>query len=331
MSSVYRPLLRRAWSITWQDKHLWLFGFFTAVVVSGGELNVIARNLDRLQEIATWADKARAASFSSLPVSLSNLAVYTPGFYVVVAIMLILILFLLWFAIVSEGALVWGIERVRRRTDIRIEEGMIQGKKLWGRTAALTAGFYIGAHLAWALFALPPFLLFMGLGSSAWFTLFLIIAFIGLIPVGFIVTLLFRLSLTVAVVEQETAIKAIAIAWRLFRAHWLVLLETVVLLMAGTTLAAILALSAAAVGLALLFGPLILLSFVAGAPAVLNVIIGLALFLFLLVLLAIGAILATFQQAVWVLLFVRLRESPPLSKLVRFIAARHGLFGVTGT
>lgn len=330
MSSVYRPLVRRAWSITWQEKRLWLFGLFAAVVVSGGELNMLFRNLERLQALGVWADAARAHGIAALPLSFVEVGGYTPGFYFVVAFFLALTLFLLWFAVVAEGALVWGIERARRRAEITIEEGITQGKKLWGKSAALTVGLHIGAQLAWVLFALPPFLLFLSLGSSVWYTLFLMVAFLCLIPAGFIIALLFRLALAAAVIEQEPAGAAIVTAWKLFRAHWLVLLETVVVLVVGTTLAAILALSAAAVGLTLLFGPLMLLSFVVGAPAVLSLVVGLAFFVFLLCLLLVGAILATFQQAVWVLLFVRLRESPPLAKLVRLIAERSHFLGRPG-
>ncbi|KKW34035.1 hypothetical protein A3J43_04230 [Candidatus Uhrbacteria bacterium RIFCSPHIGHO2_12_FULL_54_23] len=322
MSSVYRPLLRRAWSITWQEKHLWVFGLFTAVIVSGGELNMLVRNLNRLQSLGTWADTVRAEGFSFVPRSLAALAGWPAGWYAALAALIALVLFLLWFAVVAEGALVGGIERARRRADMSLAEGIAHGKKLWGKVAVITAGFHLGAHLAWALFALPPFLLFLAFGSSLWFTAFLIVAFLCLIPAGLAIALLFRLSLAAVVVEQQTLRAAWGCAWELFRAHWLVLLETVILLTAGTTLAAIVALAAAAVGLALIFGPLLLLSFVTGAPAVLSIVVGLALVLFLFALLWVGAVLATFQQAVWVLLFVRMRESPPLAKLVRFFALR---------
>jgi Na+/phosphate symporter len=141
------------------------------------------------------------------------------------------------------------------------------------------------------------------------------------------IALLFRLALAAVVVEQEPPVRALGTAWALFRDHWLILLEVVVMIMIGTSLAAVVALSAAAVGIVLLFGPLVLLSFVGGAPVVLSIVLGLAALLFLLSLFAVGAVLATFQQAVWVLLFVRLKESPPLSKLFRFFAAHSRIFG----
>ena len=326
MSSVYRPLLRRAWSLTVHAKHLWLFGLFSALLVSGGEINVLLRNFDRLNALGVWASSVRERGFDlSFPM-------FTPwvglpsGFYIVSAFLLLLVCFLIWFALVSQGALIWGIERERRRAHCHIEEGITAGKRGFWRTTALSMGFHLVTSLAWAIFSLPPFLLYLAFGSSAWYTIFLLVSFVCLIPIGLLCSLLYRLALVASLTESLSPLDALRSAWKLFLAHWLVVVETAIILTLGTTLAAIVALSVAVVGIIIIFGPLALLSFIIGVPLAVSLTLGAAVIAFFLSIMGVGALLATFQQAVWLLLYTRLKESPPFAKLVRVIALLPQLF-----
>jgi hypothetical protein len=308
------------------SKHLWLFGLFSALLVSGGEINVLFRNFDRLNALGVWASSVREWGFDFSMLTFTPWLGLPSGFYIVSAFLLLLVCFLIWFALVSQGALIWGIERERRREHCRIEEGVSAGKRAFWRTITLTVGFHLVTSLAWAIFSLPPFLLYLAFGSSVWYAIFLLVSFACLVPIGLLCSLLYRLALVASLTESLSPLDALRSAWKLFLAHWLVVMETVIILTLGTTAAAIVALSIAVLGIIIIFGPLVLLSFILGVPLAVSLTLGAAVIAFFLSIMCVGAILATFQQAVWILLYSRLKESPPFAKLVRVIALLPRLF-----
>ncbi len=307
-------------------KHLWLFGLFSALLVSGGEINVVFRNFDRLSALGVWASSVKERGFDFSVFTFTPWLGLPAGFYIVSALLVVLVCFLVWFAFISQGALIWGIERERRREHCRIEEGVTAGKRAFWRTAALTVGFHLVTSLAWAIFSLPPFLLYLAFGSSAWYAIFLLVSFVCLVPIGLLCSLLYRLALVASLTESLSPVDALRSAWKLFLAHWLVVVETVIILTLGTTAAAVVALSLAVVGIIIIFGPLTLLSFILGVPLAVSMSLGAAVIVFFLCIMGVGALLATFQQAVWILLYTRLKESPPFAKLVRIIALLPRLF-----
>ncbi|MEW6610123.1 MAG: hypothetical protein AB1352_00625 [Patescibacteria group bacterium] len=326
MSSVYRPLLRRAWLLTLHAKQLWLFGLFSALVVSGGEINVLLRNFDRVSTLGTLTASVREGGFDFSFLTFTPWWGLPTGFYVVSALLLLLVCFLVWFALVSQGALIWALERERRREHRGVEESIAAGKRNFWRTTILTVGFHVITSVAWVIFSLPPFLLYLAFGSSLWYTLFLLVSFLCLIPLGLLCTFLYRLALVAALTESLSPVDALRSAWRLFLANWLVVIEMVIILTFGTTVAAVIALSVAVVGLIIIFGPLALLSFIMGVPLAVSLTFGAVVVAFFLSIMGVGALLATFQQAVWLLLYTRLKESPPFAKIVRIIASLPRLF-----
>jgi len=320
MSSVYRPLFRRAWTISWQARSLWLFGFFTAILVGGGGVNVLFRNFERLGAIGAWATAVRdGGRFVAIPWG--TLAGLSPGFWLVAGLVLLLTVFLVWFSLVAQGALIRGTERERKRDHVSLQEGIAYGRSCFPRLLFVTLAFHIISQVAWFLVSLPPFLLYLATGHSFWYTAFIVIAFVCLVPLTFVLLIVYRMASVAVVVEGMQALRAITFAWQLLASHWLVLLEVEILLTIVISLVAIVAVSLVMMGVVILFGPLVLFGYFYEIPLLLTTSLGVSVAAFFIALAGLGAILALFQQAVWTLLFIRLRESPPYAKLVRVAAA----------
>ena len=319
MTTVYRSLFRRAWTLTWHSKHLWLFGLLSALLMGGGELNVLFRNTERIARLGEWAYMVRAGERGLTAWRLQSLIDLPTGMYVVGVACVLVAGIVLYFALVAQGALIRGIDRERRERQT-LSLGLREGKKYVGRIALLTLYYHVGAGAVWAIVCLPPFLLYLAFGSSFWFILFLLIAFVCLVPVALALTLLYRFAMIICVCEDVPVQESVLRALRLARTNWIIMLELAVFLTLGVTAAALVGVSLIVIAVLILFGPLMMFGYVFSAPLVFTA-SGLAAVIFLLIGVAsFGAIVAVFQQTAWVYLYYRVRENPPYAKIVRTLA-----------
>ncbi len=287
--------------------------------MGGGELNVLFRNTERIARLGEWAYMVRTGERGLIAWRLQSLIDLPAGMYVVGVVCAIIAGIVLYFALVAQGALIRGIDRERREQQT-LSFGLREGKKYVGRIALITLYYHGAAGVVWAIVSLPPFLLYLAFGSSIWFILFLLVAFVCLVPAALALTLLYRFAMIVCVCEDLPVQESILRAFRLARTNWIIMLELAVFLTLGVTVVALVGVSLMVIAVLVLFGPLMMFGYVFSAPLVFTA-SGLAAVVLLLIgVAAFGAIMAVFQQTSWVYLYYRVRENPPYAKIVRTLA-----------
>ena len=151
------------------------------------------------------------------------------------------------------------------------------------------------------------------------FPLFLV-AFVLVVPALFTVSFVIRYAIMATVLRAGSLLESIDWAITLFRQHWLITVELAFLLFVVNV-----AVGIALVSLVSLFViPLFIGAFAVwqlGFATWAALLMGLAIFLFLVFLLSLGSALGTFQWIAWTNLYLQLHERGHLSKLARFFNA----------
>lgn len=318
--SVYRPLFRRAWTLAWRAKYLWFFGLFTAVIAGGGEVNSIVRNGEKLVSIGTWAEMLRAGEDWVSLWQFRSLVGLPLGAYSIGLLLLGVGVFFLWFACVAQGALTVGILRERRER-MSITVGVEEGKKFAARIAVINIAYYLISGLAWIVCSLPPLILYVLWGGTGWFVLLLVVAFILLIPAALILTMWYRLAIVSCVVGGTHVRETVHTALKLLKQNWLVVIEYAVLNTVTVSVLALIGASVVVLAGILVFGPLVVFGYVFSAPVIFTMSMACGGVLILAGIAALGAWLATFQQALWVFCYQRLSENRPYAKIARLAVA----------
>lgn len=315
----YRRIMADAWRITWQHKHLWVFGFFVALTGFGGVSEVFFSASRRVSEwfpllvggqspiyaIPGLTTMRTLIAFSASPVTATIIFVTVFG---------LLSLVFFWMMMVSIGALVSATRR--------IEKG---GEPTFGdlvKTGAERFWTILAVNLLAKLFIFCSFIL-----SGA--TLYTLMrdrtVASGIFYVGtFVVFTLLAVSASVvavyasnfAIVKKEGVERAVTAGWILLVEHWLVSIEMSLLLF----------LAAIAMGLAALLGTVVLsvpIVFVLMLSAVLKtsalastVLIGAGMLVTLVVIVS-ASLITTFQTVAWTLLWGEITDRKPVSKLLR--------------
>lgn len=318
--TLYRNILKQGLKITWHNRYLWFFGLFAALLGNGGEYEILSRNSGRgLEEGGQSIYETGIFSVKTLG-NIGRLFRDDPGAMLLVLAVSLIILFmvgfLIWVVIVSQGALVDSSARIISKKGSQnpgIKNDFKVGvKNFWPvfglniiiKAAVILAFWLIGAALLAANFQLANGLF--------------IILFIILIPVAIAFSFMIKYAICYAVIKENSFLESIAEGWRLFAANWLVSIE----------MAFILFFLNFAFGLALILIVLTLTIPFLFLAFVLYQLISLAgfwfmfitaLVLFLAIIMAGGAMLATFQTASWTGLFVELVSKGGESKIKRVV------------
>lgn len=320
--SLYRRLLAQAWKNTWEHKYLWFLGLFAALVGSASELNLLFQSFGDVANqglfpnlksfLATGVFSRQAAlNFGNLMLndSFSLLMALT-----VMAILLMLLCFLIWFAVVSQAGLVNNYSRIIANKSHNLGEGLDAGMKKFWPVFGLNVLLKVIVYLIFTVIALPIVL---------WFTqpsivqnLVFFVAYVIFIPASIIIAFVVKYAIGYVVIKGEKFIDACSLGWELFLQNWLVSLEMAFILFGISfvvTLLLLLCLAALAI-------PLLFLAFL--IPQLASIInIGLLLFcffiLFILVIAVVGAILSAFEVTAWTGLFIELINKGGVSKIVR--------------
>lgn len=324
---LYRPILARAWEITRKFKGLWFFGFFAAIISSGGEYEIIARALytpgnsdlisttiagfqSGLQEGLMrsggdiWKNLA-AALFANASTLIVALAI----FILVIAIAL----FLLWLSTVSQIGLIRNISLINKAKKTTFNEGLDAGVKLFWPVFIINVVFKIILFIL--LFILGRELLFLaghgGLASAAYFISFAIFVVIILM-----VSFLVRYQIFFLVLKKQSWLEALQSGWKLFIKNWLISLEMAFLMFIFYIVVFFISIFIIAALTAI--PTVVLLAYLSYLPIFVKSIIALVcVILIILTMIATTILINTFQWASWTLLFDRLALKDELSKIIR--------------
>lgn len=304
--SLYRDVLKRAWTIVWTSKFLVFFGFFAAFVSNGEQFDVLYKNVAtvlRLQELILPAllSAKVAATLSAFWLYFKNILIEgtfiaTERFDAVLIFLAVIIAPI----VVSQIALISATSRALQG----------RGKPTFGSAMSevgknfvpiLVLNVLIKVVVYGLLFAVsyPLFRNFIASGGSRESVEWLAgTTFVILVPLHIIVSFLVKFASAFVIIEGQSVRQSIVSSWKLFSRHWLIALEMSFLLILINVLAS-----------GVVMGTLTHYVSPTGPTSTIT---------FYLFVFALGSLLAAFQYAAWTALFLRLQSRTAVSKLARW-------------
>ncbi len=323
--TTYSDLFQKAWRLTWEHKELWIIAALAGLVNTGAVFHNVLRGFARFQPADQFQLENVQEFFLGIPwliTYLERIVTLSPVRIVVtiVSAAILLIAFAL-IIMAAQHLLVLGIDqktKSKKRLNISALAHTIRHAHLW----RLFAVNIIVAILVTITIALGSLILLPLLSDSL---LLDTLAFSGVyalvLPILFILNALGMLSLVEIVRHDRNVIKAIASAWTIMRGHWLVVLETTLLLFIVNALASLLLILVISVYtlicIMLLFAAFNVGSFLMmGVVGVLGILGAAIIFIFY------AGIVVSFNYSVWIQLSRRLERYgllPGLEGIARWI------------
>lgn len=298
----YTNILKKAWQTVWQHKFLWFFGLFAAFVSQTKEYDLYFKNLqlilkqENLLNLPAWLLK-----FSQLELNVP-----------LILLALLALLFFIYFIAVSQGALVAAAWKYENKRSANFSLALKDGHQHFALVTILNIFNKLIIYF-------PFFLLLLFYKSSL---SYILTSFILLIPLAIFVSFLTTYSINYVVIAKQGLFKAIALAWKLFIANWLVTIEMSLVLFflslivgAGVILAGI-----------VLVAPFLIITLPNWniLPSLDNFLqfayLGFYLVSFLTII--VGAIFTAFQWTSWTFLFFELTSGKKEAKLLRYIKGK---------
>lgn len=321
--ALYRPILWRSWQITRRFKGLWIFGFFAAILGSGGEYEIITRlfyspanQSDVItQLIAVFQAGLATGDGGNFWSNFTSAVASDPlGFLTLFAIIIVtlaLIAFFFWIAIISQIGLTHNISSIHKNRRPTLSEGVDVGiKNFWPVTVINIAFKLITFILLVALGSQILSLTSVGiLGRVAYALLF-----VFLIVIIFTLDFLAKYQMYFIILKKQTLVPAFKSAWSLLRRYWLISIEMSLILFIAYVIAVFIVL---VLGTAVLSVPFVIGYYYSLSPYIIFGSSILSLIILFTFSLWVTAVVITFRWASWTILFNRLIGGDPMSKLVR--------------
>ncbi len=313
----YKELVITAAKVTWHYKYLWFFGLFAALLSNGGLYQSItgATNSSltpdwkQLKEtgVFDWSIINQMVAFGQDdPLGLI-------WRLLVLVIVLILGIFILWLAVVSQGALINSIAKINlgKRTDFK--DGVNSGRaNLWPvfflkliEKIVLVAVI----SLSWL-----PLLEIFNYSTNVWlrslyvFIIALIIILTAALALGI------RYSLTYLIIKGARFIEALEAGFNLLVKNWLVSLESgIIIFILNFLLSSIILMFISALTIPFIFLMFVFYKLALAWGMTITLTAG-VLILFILVALA-GGLLAAFNDAFWMAVWLKIVKDKQTSWL----------------
>lgn len=327
---IYRQILKKAFDITFNNKHLWFFGLFVSFLGISGEYLSVYKAFQRLQQtnplVSWWNDflfevgvPASVLWQGFKEILLSNPFQLAMPFLILVAF-LIIIIFLIWLIIVSQGGLIEAVSKIyKKKTSVFSEDlrsGMINFNKIFGLNLIERIIIYI------LLLLVGVFSFLIAKVNIALGLLIILLVFVLMILI-MIASFIIKYAICYSVISDKGFKDSIILAYDLFKKNWLLSIELAIILLLISFGAFILLVILSF----LIILPFVLIMFICSVLEwsglfMLFMFVGiLVLFLFLLLF---WAWLAVFQWSSWAVLFMELEKDKIESKISRVM---QGVFG----
>lgn len=327
-ATLYRDILKKAFDVTFKNRIFWLLGLFAAPLIGIGEYRVISHGFGFVSEdwlITKWYPivstgvfqfetlRYLGRQFAVDPISVLIL-------FIILAILLLFIFFIVWLAVVAQGALIDGIDQSssKRLTGTKLPQFIATGINRFWPVIGIHLFVKILISIVLLLLSLPIIIIAIGGNSNAAGALYLIFVLI-LIPIAIIIAFTSKYAINYIVLEKNSFGEAIKKGWRLFADNWLISIEMAIILL---FIALIFGIVITVIG-SLVILPIGLFSYIVaqmGMSFLVKAIFVLGLLLLIILGIFVAAILSTFQYSCWVLLFNRLNSSKEkvMGKLARW-------------
>ncbi|MDO9108679.1 MAG: hypothetical protein Q7U89_06770 [Coriobacteriia bacterium] len=288
----YGRILKRAWSVTWRYRVLWIFGLFAGGVGASGGGGSYPSDTENMQNLdASWAERG-----------INSLQPYLPLIIVVAAVGAIVLLALWIVGIAARGGLIHLVNEAEENRPVRASDGWAAGFRHWIRIFLVELVLYLPFTiivLAVLGFTIAPLIIALVSGEDPTIGIFSlcggsVLAFIVIVGLGFVVNLLEMMATRHVVLGLEPAGRSLSMAWadlrKRFKDLFVMWLLTV------------------AIGLAYGFavgiigGIFVIVIDIASVGGLWPLAIGIG-FLMFLALLVPGAVFGTFSSAIWTVFY----------------------------
>ncbi|GEM_PF-4247600 len=325
---MYSEILRHAWALTKSNKRLWFFGFFVSLLGNSGAYEAIISTYDNVVssalDVSAMKDFLSRMSPSQISFwqNIERLFQQDRGgliAFIFISILFIsFILLLIWLVITSQINLISSIANKKTLTQLRFKEILTEGR---GKIVPVLGINLLAKIVTGSIFFLTGLIML-------WFQNHLVLnnrlfGFLGLVLlcVNIMVSMfLYFFTLytnTAFIIAHQSFLEALRKGWHIFRVHWWVSVEMTFILFLISIFAFFVLFIVAALIL-LPFAALMLLFALYEQTTPLIFVLCFAFVLLLILSMLFIAILATFQTAVWVLLFQEFEKKNHLTTLFQF-------------
>jgi len=318
--SLYRKILKQAFSLSWKNKYLWFFGLFAALILKG-EYEIIFNTSSGSQDFLAGIKNFLSTNiFTGTSLgAIKNFMLDKPGSFIlsiiIILIILALLLFLLWLVVISEAALVNNSSEILTGKKNDLKEGVRSGmKNFWpilGYSVLIRFVIFLGLFLVSV-----PVMIGAAKLSAISSNFLYVIFFIIFLPIIISISFIIKYAIAFKVIKNSRFFDAIKEGWNLFTANWLVSLEMAFILFFITFVITLVT----ALLWYVLAVPSMFLAVLTSYAAPYTSFWLLYLFpriLYLIVIAIVGAMLATFQISAWTGLFIELIGKGATSKISR--------------
>lgn len=329
--SVYRPVLRDALITAWQEKRLWPFAIFAAMLLSGSvadvfwsTLNTLAPQASILSAVVPFWQKA-ATAWSNL--SMTELVIGSLQAFLLATFGLLVVFALIAASAISQAVLVYVIGARRRGKPVFIRDAMTVGaRSIW---PVLVLNILALATLI-ATRSLIAIVLSMAIGapSTILYGLYLL-SFIVFTAIGVCATIVQIYALNAMILQGATLLQAIVRGWNVLRRHWIISLETIALLFVISAGAYVLMIASGAL-LVTPFIILIITSVALGSETLFFLTTITFILLFVGILLSVLGMTVLVQYAAWIYLYRIFGEGGFLPKVHRLVRSFFHQTGIPG-
>lgn len=324
---LYRDILKKSLKISWNHKYLWFFGLFASLLGGSGNFRM---SFSKMGEdwnrnfFASFIHVMKSGSFNGGVFSnIGRLFTKDPFsatvFIVFSLAFIVLALFLLWLAIVSQVGLVNNSAKTIKSSDndkkTTIREGLNVGMQYFWQTLSLNLIVSSAIFFLVVFIGLP--LIYLTANASTAVNLLYFLSFIIFVPLALILSFLLKYAICFMVIKKEKAVDSIGRAWKLFINNWLISIEMALILFFVDILF-IFALGLAALVLAI---PYLFIAFGLASLVSINLFwIMFTVFIVCMIFLVIagGSFLTTFKLTAWTDLFIHISGKGGISKIIRF-------------
>lgn len=318
--SVYRPVLRDALITAWQEKRLWPFAIFAAMLLSGSvadvfwsKVNVLAPQASVLSAVVPFWEKA-AMTWSKL--SATELVIGSLQAFLMAAFGLLLVFALIAASAISQAVLVYTIGAGRRGKEASIRDAVTVGaRSIWPvlvlNLLALAVLIATRSLIAIALSVA------IGFPTGLLFTLYLA-AFIVFTAVSVGAAIVQIYALNAMILQGATLLQAIVRGWNVLRRHWIISVETVALLFLISAGAYVLVIASGML-LAIPYLILLITSVALGSGTLFLLTAIIFILLFAAIVLGVLAMTVLAQYATWTYLYRIFGEGGFLPKVHRLV------------
>jgi len=324
---LYRPVLKRAWEITWRYKNLWWLGLIAVLISSGGEYEIISRAffsnsstnivssvISGFQEgAATVVASGATLSWSAFQAAWPSSAVLLGVALLILLISLAVIFAVVAVAVLCQSGLIRNVALYNRNKKPLIKEAL---QFAWANFWPVFGAVILLKLVLFVLFSLLGWQAGLISGLGAWGVTIYVLSFLVFVVLALIVSFVIKYQIFFILLKKQKMKTALVSAWELFKANWLISLEMALFMFLAYMIAAFIVtfLVLIFVAVSVVVIPLYFPFLAFWVKMIVSVICLIAI---LLVIFVVTGLITTFQWAGWTVLFDRLAGNEETSKLER--------------